>query len=51
VVGLTAGASAPPRLVDAVIAALAQLGPVTAVEREMTRETVYFTLPPAVRRP
>jgi 4-hydroxy-3-methylbut-2-enyl diphosphate reductase len=51
VVGLTAGASAPPRLVDAVIAALAQLGPVTAVEREMTRETVDFTLPPAVRRP
>ncbi|MDQ4020379.1 MAG: 4-hydroxy-3-methylbut-2-enyl diphosphate reductase, partial [Actinomycetota bacterium] len=34
VVGLTAGASAPPRLVDAVIAALTQLGPVTVVERE-----------------
>jgi 4-hydroxy-3-methylbut-2-en-1-yl diphosphate reductase len=50
VVGLTAGASAPPRLVDAVIAALAQLGPVTVVERETTRETVHFTLPAAVRR-
>jgi 4-hydroxy-3-methylbut-2-enyl diphosphate reductase len=49
VVGLTAGASAPPRLVDAVIAALAGLGPVTVVERETTRETVHFTLPSAVR--
>ncbi len=50
VVGLTAGASAPPRLVQAVIAALAELGPVTVVERETIRETVYFTLPAAVRR-
>ncbi|MGH3785771.1 MAG: 4-hydroxy-3-methylbut-2-enyl diphosphate reductase [Pseudonocardiaceae bacterium] len=50
VVGLTAGASAPPRLVDAVIAALAELGPVTVVERETTHETVHFTLPAAVRR-
>ncbi len=50
VVGLTAGASAPPRLVLAVIAALAELGPVTVVERETTRETVHFTLPAAVRR-
>jgi 4-hydroxy-3-methylbut-2-enyl diphosphate reductase len=45
VVGLTAGASAPPQLVDAVIATLAQAGPVTVVERETTRETVHFTLP------
>jgi 4-hydroxy-3-methylbut-2-en-1-yl diphosphate reductase len=50
VVGLTAGASAPPWLVEAVIAALAELGPVTVVERETTRETVHFTLPSAVRR-
>ncbi|MGH3983239.1 MAG: 4-hydroxy-3-methylbut-2-enyl diphosphate reductase [Pseudonocardiaceae bacterium] len=50
VVGLTAGASAPPRLVDAVITALERLGPVTVVERETTRETVHFTLPAAVRR-
>jgi 4-hydroxy-3-methylbut-2-en-1-yl diphosphate reductase len=50
VVGLTAGASAPPRLVEAVIAALAALGPVTVVERETTRETVHFTLPVAVRQ-
>jgi 4-hydroxy-3-methylbut-2-en-1-yl diphosphate reductase len=49
VVGLTAGASAPPRLVDAVIAALAGLGPVTVVERKTTRETIHFTLPSAVR--
>jgi 4-hydroxy-3-methylbut-2-en-1-yl diphosphate reductase len=50
VVGLTAGASAPPRLVEAVIAALAQFGPVTVVERETTRETVHFTLPSTARR-
>ncbi len=49
-VGLTAGASAPPRLVEAVIAALAELGPVTVVERETTRENIHFTLPAAVRR-
>jgi 4-hydroxy-3-methylbut-2-enyl diphosphate reductase len=59
VVGLTAGASAPPRLVDAVITALEQLSQIagsaggdriTVVERETTRETVHFTLPAAVRR-
>jgi 4-hydroxy-3-methylbut-2-en-1-yl diphosphate reductase len=50
VLGLTAGASAPPRLVDAVIAALAALGPITVIERETTRETVHFTLPATVRR-
>jgi 4-hydroxy-3-methylbut-2-en-1-yl diphosphate reductase len=50
VVGLTAGASAPPWLVDAVVAALAQAGSITVVERETTRETVHFTLPAAVRR-
>jgi 4-hydroxy-3-methylbut-2-en-1-yl diphosphate reductase len=50
VVGLTAGASAPPRLVQAVITALAELGPVTVTERETTRETVHFTLPSSVRR-
>ena len=51
VVGVTAGASAPPRLVDAVIAALAELDPVTVVEREITRENIRFTLPPVARRP
>jgi 4-hydroxy-3-methylbut-2-en-1-yl diphosphate reductase len=50
VVGLTAGASAPPRLVEAVIAALAELGPLTVVERETTHENIHFTLPLTVRR-
>ncbi|HEX2131804.1 MAG TPA: 4-hydroxy-3-methylbut-2-enyl diphosphate reductase [Actinophytocola sp.] len=48
VVGLTAGASAPPRLVDEVIATLA---PTEVVERETATETIHFTLPLAVRRP
>ena len=46
VVGLTAGASAPPGLVDEVLAAL---GPVTVVERATATESVRFTLPAAVR--
>ncbi|MBV9143918.1 MAG: 4-hydroxy-3-methylbut-2-enyl diphosphate reductase [Pseudonocardiales bacterium] len=50
VIGLTAGASAPPRLVNAVIAALAELGPLTVVEHETTRETVHFALPTPVRQ-
>ncbi|PRY00581.1 4-hydroxy-3-methylbut-2-enyl diphosphate reductase [Allonocardiopsis opalescens] len=50
-VGLTAGASAPPRLVEEVIAILGGLGPVRAVERETARETVRFTLPSALRGP
>ena len=50
VVGLTAGASAPPRLIEAVIAALAELGQITVVERETTRETVHFALPSIVRQ-
>jgi 4-hydroxy-3-methylbut-2-enyl diphosphate reductase len=45
-VGLTAGASAPPRLVEEVVAAL---GPVTVLERETATESIRFTLPPAVR--
>lgn len=49
-VGLTAGASAPHHLVEAVIAALAGLGPVTVSEHETVRETVHFTLPTPVRR-
>ncbi len=49
VVGLTAGASAPPRLVKDVTAALAGLGPVTVVERQTSRETIHFTLPSTVR--
>jgi 4-hydroxy-3-methylbut-2-en-1-yl diphosphate reductase len=45
-VGLTAGASAPPRLVNEVIVAL---GPLTIQERETAKETIRFTLPAAVR--
>lgn len=45
-VGVTAGASAPPRLVDEVVAAL---GPVTVLERETATESIRFTLPAAVR--
>jgi 4-hydroxy-3-methylbut-2-enyl diphosphate reductase len=45
-VGVTAGASAPPRLVDEVVAAL---GPVTVLERETATESIRFTLPVTVR--
>jgi 4-hydroxy-3-methylbut-2-enyl diphosphate reductase len=45
-VGLTAGASAPPHLVDEVVRAL---GPVTVLEVETATESIRFTLPPAVR--
>ena len=45
-VGLTAGASAPPRLVEEVVAAL---GPVTVLQRRTATESIRFTLPPAVR--
>jgi 4-hydroxy-3-methylbut-2-enyl diphosphate reductase len=46
-VGLTAGASAPPRLVDEVVALL---GPGTVTERETATESIRFTLPTAVRQ-
>jgi 4-hydroxy-3-methylbut-2-enyl diphosphate reductase len=48
VVGITAGASAPPYLVDEVIGTLSELGPVETVEREVTRERVHFALPKEV---
>jgi 4-hydroxy-3-methylbut-2-enyl diphosphate reductase len=47
-VGITAGASAPPPLVDALVDALAGLGPVTRTERSVTTETVHFALPKEV---
>jgi 4-hydroxy-3-methylbut-2-enyl diphosphate reductase len=47
-IGLTAGASAPPALVDEVVAALRGLGPVTVEERRVTEETIRFTLPKEV---
>jgi len=50
VVGLTAGASAPPAVVSEIISALSGLGPVTVTERITTTESVQFGLPREVRR-
>ncbi len=47
-VGLTAGASAPPHLVDEVIETLRALGNIEVIEREVTREDIRFTLPKEV---
>ncbi|MEO3868832.1 4-hydroxy-3-methylbut-2-enyl diphosphate reductase [Nonomuraea sp. B12E4] len=44
-VGLSAGASAPPALVEDIVAALRGLGAVTVEERVIARETVQFSLP------
>lgn len=49
-VGLSAGASAPPELVDEVVAALQALGPVSVSTHTTATETISFTLPLAVRR-
>jgi 4-hydroxy-3-methylbut-2-enyl diphosphate reductase len=49
VVGLTAGASAPPAVVTEIITALSGLGPVTVTERVTTTESVQFGLPREVR--
>ncbi|MFL5957575.1 MAG: 4-hydroxy-3-methylbut-2-enyl diphosphate reductase [Solirubrobacterales bacterium] len=49
-VGLTAGASAPERLVARVLDALAVLGPLEVSERSVTTETTRFKLPPEMRR-
>ncbi|HYZ97393.1 MAG TPA: 4-hydroxy-3-methylbut-2-enyl diphosphate reductase [Acidimicrobiales bacterium] len=48
-VGVTAGASAPSWIVDRVVAALGELGPVEVHTRTVTTETVRFSLPEAVR--
>jgi 4-hydroxy-3-methylbut-2-enyl diphosphate reductase len=50
VIGLTAGASAPPALVNDIVRALGGLGPVTVHERATTTENVHFGLPAAARR-
>lgn len=44
-VGITAGASAPPHLVDDLVRALSGLGPVTAREHRVLTEDVQFGLP------
>jgi 4-hydroxy-3-methylbut-2-enyl diphosphate reductase len=49
VIGLSAGASAPPRLVDEVLDALRARGPVLVQERQVASESLQFSLPPAVR--
>jgi len=48
-VGLTAGASAPPAVVEEIIAALAGLGRVEVSERVITTESIRFGLPREVR--
>jgi 4-hydroxy-3-methylbut-2-enyl diphosphate reductase len=49
-VGVTAGASAPEALVEAVIRALDGLGGATVSERTVATEDVHFKLPPEVRQ-
>jgi 4-hydroxy-3-methylbut-2-enyl diphosphate reductase len=44
-IGLTAGASAPPALVDDLVNALSGLGPVTVLQTQVVDEDVRFTLP------
>jgi 4-hydroxy-3-methylbut-2-enyl diphosphate reductase len=48
-VGVTAGASAPPALVDGVVRALGRLGPLDIEERAVRTEHVNFPLPLEVR--
>jgi 4-hydroxy-3-methylbut-2-en-1-yl diphosphate reductase len=50
-VGVTAGASAPEVLVDRVLEALGGLGKVRVEERQVTSESVRFTLPVELRQP
>jgi 4-hydroxy-3-methylbut-2-enyl diphosphate reductase len=47
-IGVTAGASAPPHLVDSLLAAIAGLGPVTVREPIAPPEDLHFTLPKEV---
>jgi 4-hydroxy-3-methylbut-2-enyl diphosphate reductase len=50
VIGLTAGASAPPAVVSEIITALSGFGRVSVSERVTTTESVQFGLPREVRR-
>ncbi len=47
-IGLTAGASAPPHLVDEVVATLRAFGPLEVVEQTVAEEKITFTLPKEV---
>ena len=49
-VGVTAGASAPEVLVQQVIGRLRELGGETVEEVAGRKETIVFSLPPALRR-
>ena len=49
-IGLTAGASAPPAVVEEIISALAGLGPLSVSERVTTTESIRFGLPKEVRQ-
>jgi 4-hydroxy-3-methylbut-2-enyl diphosphate reductase len=49
-VGITAGASAPERIVTRLVGALASLGPVQVEERTTTTEDVQFRLPKELAR-
>jgi 4-hydroxy-3-methylbut-2-en-1-yl diphosphate reductase len=49
-IGLTAGASAPPAVVEEIISALSGLGPVSVSERVTTTESIRFGLPKEVRQ-
>jgi 4-hydroxy-3-methylbut-2-enyl diphosphate reductase len=46
--GITAGASAPPHLVDQLVDCLAGLGPITVNEIDVTNENTHFALPKQV---
>lgn len=48
-VAVTAGASAPPALVDDVVTAIAALGPIELIERPVAEETQEFLLPQRLR--
>jgi 4-hydroxy-3-methylbut-2-enyl diphosphate reductase len=50
-IGLTAGASAPPAVVEEIVAALRGLGPVEVSERVIATENIRFGLPKEVRQP
>ncbi len=50
-VGISAGASAPPTLVDELTQALSGLGPTTVGVRSVGAETISFHLPKELRRP
>jgi 4-hydroxy-3-methylbut-2-enyl diphosphate reductase len=47
-IGITAGASAPPALVDQLVDNLAGLGPLAVREHRVVNEDVTFSLPPGV---